>query len=227
MISPTTSSNTAAPMTTCPSGVRSCPRSDSTRAEMPIEVAVSAAPITRLGKNSMPNIRATASPPKNGKMTPTLPTVSAVVPTFASERRSVCRPIWNNRISTPSSASACRTGSVGSNSPSTLAPRITPATSSPSTEGCPMRCAISPKSLVATIVASRTISRCSNPPSVPRADPPCVPCAPVVKPWPWPVPVTSARTAAREASARRLALEVGVPLEPGHVLGDEHIRLFA
>ena len=42
---------------------------------------------------------------------------------------------------TPSSASRCRTSVCGSTSPSTERPRKTPATSSPSTAGWPMRCA--------------------------------------------------------------------------------------
>ena len=54
MMSPTTSSRTAAPSTTCPSGVSSCPRSERTRAEIPMDVAVSAAPHTIEGTAGNP-----------------------------------------------------------------------------------------------------------------------------------------------------------------------------
>ena len=59
MMSPTTSSSTAAPSTTCPSGDSSWPRSASTRAEIPIDVAVSAAPDTIAGSDATPSQIAT------------------------------------------------------------------------------------------------------------------------------------------------------------------------
>jgi hypothetical protein len=55
---PITSSSTAAPSTTCPSRVSSCPRSLSTRAEMPIDVALSAAAATAAASGGRPNAMA-------------------------------------------------------------------------------------------------------------------------------------------------------------------------
>ena len=54
-ISPTMSSRTAAPKTTWPSRVPSCPRSERTRAEIPIDVAVSADAHTSAGMRSSPS----------------------------------------------------------------------------------------------------------------------------------------------------------------------------
>ncbi len=59
MMRPMTSSITAAPSTIWPSRVCSLSRSDNTRAEMPIDVAVSAAPHTIAGRDGIPNALAT------------------------------------------------------------------------------------------------------------------------------------------------------------------------
>src|SRR6185437_10746523 len=63
------------------------------------------------------------------------------------------------RMNRPSWPSACNAGSRGSTMESALPPSITPASSSPSTEGCPIRRASSPRSFVAMMIAAMDSKR--------------------------------------------------------------------
>src|SRR5687768_3507931 len=158
MIRPTMSSSTAAPSTTCDSRSCSRPRSASTRAVMPTDVAVSDAPTTRAGSSGSPSCVATRYPRAKGRTTPTRATVAAAPPTERSRRRSVSSPMWNRRMRTPISASTCSTGRPGSTSPRIDGPRRTPASNSPTTAGCPKRSASSPSALAAMRIAASTTS---------------------------------------------------------------------
>src|SRR5690349_1821351 len=72
-------------------------------------------------------------------------------------RRSVSNPISNSRRTTPSCASRWMTSAstpVLGTMPSAEPPRSAPATSSPSTAGCPMRSASSPSTFAAMRIAA-------------------------------------------------------------------------
>ena len=82
--SPSTSSTTAAPRMIWPSGVFSTPSSERTRAVIPIDVAVSAAPTKIAVSDGCPSAASSAYPPANGSTIPARATASAGPPTRRS-----------------------------------------------------------------------------------------------------------------------------------------------
>ena len=95
----------------------------------------------------------------NGRAMPTRATASAAGPTRNISRRSVSRPISKRSSSTPSSASTWITSACGAvgghDAEHAAAEQDTPASSSPSTAGWPIRSAASPSSLAPTRMAAR------------------------------------------------------------------------
>jgi hypothetical protein len=147
---PRMSSATAAPMMIFASDVPILPMSARTRAVMPMLVAVRVAPTKIETTDADPIAAITANPSANGRTIPATATARDCGPTRSSSPRSDSSPISKSRIRTPSSASMWIAGSSGFRRRSTEPPRITPATSSPRTAGCPMRSASSPSSFAAT-----------------------------------------------------------------------------
>ena len=158
--SPSTSSMTAAPRMIRASGVRIRPESDSTRAVIPTEVAVSVAPTKIAGGETvaaaargMRRVRPVADSPRaNGSATPTAATDErgradpehlaqiGLEPDLEQQQHDAqLGSTWITSAAAPSAGTM----------PSTLRPSSTPATSSPSTAGCPIRSASSPRSLAA------------------------------------------------------------------------------
>src|SRR5690606_134685 len=98
----------------------------------------------------------------NGTATPVMATTADAGPTDSRRFRSVSRPIWKSSRMTPSSARRWMIAFPESTIPSTLAPRITPATSSPSTAGWPTRSASSPITFATTRIATRMNRNCGT-----------------------------------------------------------------
>src|SRR2546422_2182658 len=175
---PSTSSMTAAPRMSRASVESMHFRSERTRAVMPTEVAVSVAPtkiatvVASDGAGAGPCSGDTQyrKPNRNGTATPTSATAVAGAPTRAIALRSVSRPISNSSTITPISARKAMTGRRGSSgpvgmTPSTLDPRTMPATSSPSTAGCPSRSASSAENFPATSISPSTPKKRTTSPS--------------------------------------------------------------
>ena len=120
--SPRTSSITAAPMMIRASWLDMRPRSESTRAVIPTEVAVSVAPmkmacgdaVARRDRRRVGQVRPVDVPERKGHNHPDgRDSQSEAGPTRNISRRSVSRPISKSSNTTPSSASTCTTSAAG------------------------------------------------------------------------------------------------------------------
>ena len=138
MMSPKTSSATAAPRTMRASVEESAFRSPKTRAVMPTLVAASAAPRNNDALRDSPRIDPARTPDDMGTTTPMIATSMEALPTRRSSVRSISRPTSAKRMMTPISART-RMASLGSMSPSMEGPMTMPAMISPSTAGTLMR----------------------------------------------------------------------------------------
>ena len=113
MTMPRMSSSTAAPITICPSRVRSTFSSPSTLAVMPMLVAVIAAPAKIAGSiGTVNNTWRPKAPTTKGRITPVRATLMAWPPTAISSSSSLSRPVRNSRDSRPIFAIPCRMGKV-------------------------------------------------------------------------------------------------------------------
>ena len=162
IISPNTSSMTAAPKTIWLSVSWRRPRSESTRAVIPTLVAVSVAPATSDGRWSSPNTWHTPYPNANGTTTPTMATAVEAPPTLSSFARSVSSPISKRRMTTPSSDSRCGTSFLGFTTPKSDVPSKTPARSSPRTAGWPIRLAPAPSSFAEPRIRTTRPKNCGT-----------------------------------------------------------------
>ena len=130
------SSITAAPRMIWPSGSRSRPRSESTRAVIPTLVAVRVAPAMIETRSSSPSSTASGEAQRERQGHADDATVIDVAPTFKSWPRSVSSPIANSRITTPSSDSRWIVSIIGIHPvPGPTGPTSTPPISSPRTAG--------------------------------------------------------------------------------------------
>ena len=170
MTSPSTSSATAAPSTMRASTVASARKSPNTRAVIPIDVAVSAAPkksdVLVLLSNSTP----VPKPSAIGAATPSTATNMDTRPTLLSSPMSVSRPTWISKKITPNSASTCSV-SLTPTSDSTEGPMRIPAAISPITAGIPMRSDNSEANLATTkmmAISSKTRPMSTVPPALPN-----------------------------------------------------------
>ena len=105
---------TAAPRMTRPSWLLPAFRSDSTRAEMPTEVAQRQAPMkSATGRDTPPGIsrKAAPSPRSTGMMTPATATLSAGRPTFSICGTVLSSPTLNISSTTPTAAKRSAEGS--------------------------------------------------------------------------------------------------------------------
>ncbi len=170
MMSPSTSSATAAPSTMRASRVDRARRSPKTRAVMPTLVAVRVAPMKRAVLPSSPSARPARLPKTSGSVTPTTATVSAARPTRRNSATSISMPTCINKRIAPSSAST-KSESDRSTRPRADGPMMTPARISPRTAGTPTRSASS-----ATTFAAHRMSASSRR-SFPRSTPVDAPAA--------------------------------------------------
>ena len=166
MTRPSTSSMTAAPMMMRASGVLIRPRSASTRAVMPTEVAVSVAPTKMAAVVEI--ARAARGVRRVGPVGVAQPERQHDAHDRDGERRGpdpehlaevglepdLEQQQQHAELGQDVDQLAGRRRRAGT-IPSTLPPSSTPATSSPSTAGCPIRSASSPSSLAATRMAAR------------------------------------------------------------------------
>ena len=129
-----TSSATAAPSTVRASTVASALRSPKTRAVIPTDVAVSAAPTKSASLVGHVERQPRPKPMAMGATTPTTATDRAARPTEASSPMSISSPTSKRRRITPISPRMTRVSSAGSQ-PSADGPMIRPATISPTTAG--------------------------------------------------------------------------------------------
>src|SRR3989442_1753888 len=178
---PSTSSITAAPRMSRASVESMRFRSESTRAVIRTDVAVSVASTKIATIIASPNGAGACSddtqyrkPKRNGAATPTRATAIANAPTRAIAFKSVSRPISNSSTTTPISARNAMIKPRGSPAPvgmtrSTLDPSTMPATSSPSTAGCPSRSTSSPENLPARSISPSTAKNRTTSPPPPAA----------------------------------------------------------
>ncbi len=157
MTRPITSSATAAPSTVRDSTIANALRSPSTRAVMPTLVAVSAAPTKIASLPVIPTALPNAAPPTNGRMTPTIATVSDARPTAASSLSSSSEPTSRSNRMTPISPST-RNTSLELTRSRTDGPIKMPARISPTTAGMLSRS----MSSAATFAATSTIKMSSS-----------------------------------------------------------------
>jgi hypothetical protein len=158
------SSITAAPRMTRLSVRCSTPSSCSTRAVIPAEVATKAAATNSELTHSKPEPWAHNPPAPNGMMTPRMPTITALLPTFFRSSRRVSRPTENSSNTTPISASTSSgvPGMIcsGVSQPSSDGPTTQPAAISPTTPGSFSRWAISAP-ICAAMKMMKMVSRMS------------------------------------------------------------------
>ena len=138
MIKPSTSSTTAAPSTVRASTVASARKSPNTRAVMPIDVAVSAAPTNNEVLIDSPSSELAPKPSAIGKTTPMIATKMLARPTVLSSTMSVSSPTWMSSKMTPSSARKNSMSPVFTK-PKTDGPIKIPAIISPMTAGTRIR----------------------------------------------------------------------------------------
>ena len=138
MIKPSTSSTTAAPSTVRASTVASARKSPNTRAVMPIDVAVSAAPTNNEVLIDSPSSELAPKPSAIGKTTPMIATKMLARPTVLSSTMSVSSPTWMSSKMTPSSARKNSMSPVFTK-PKTDGPIKIPAIISPITAGTRIR----------------------------------------------------------------------------------------
>ena len=155
MMSPSTSSVTAAPRTVRASDVDSARRSPKTRAVMPMLVAVSAAPTNSDVLVDSPRARAAVNPSASGRATPISPTPSDDRPTRRSSVISVSMPTWARSTMTPISARTKRMSPVEIH-PRTDGPSTMPTAISPITTGTCRRSKISAATLAMTKIRVRS-----------------------------------------------------------------------
>ena len=134
MMSPSTSSTTAAPSTVRASTVASARKSPNTRAVIPIDVAVSAAPTKSDVLIDSPSSELAPKPSVIGRTTPMIATKILARPTLLSSRMSVSSPTWMSNKMTPSSARKNSMSPVLTR-PKTEGPIRIPAKISPMTAG--------------------------------------------------------------------------------------------
>ncbi len=153
------------------SRVFSLPRSLKTRAVIPTLVAQRVAPMNiwaSWGASGM-KYADTPHPRKNGAITPSTATSNDDPPTSIISFKSASSPTSNNRMITPSSASAAMVPFVFSDSappkPSmTKLPNTIPATSSPKTAGWRRRSNNSPPSFASTSITATPIRTAGSSP---------------------------------------------------------------